>query len=409
MARLHTITFEWGDPLADGFTNSGGTYTTTNPRTGARAFNTNTALEDGIIDTSFVTFVTGRNYFFRDYVRINSIPAGASAGWYITTPGSTIQVAFNENGEFYVPMLPLQTKSRQFAVGDVVQLEIEFRINTGSNDDVVGLRINGDLIERSTSADIATGAPTGVGFGVGIFACDLTHDDIALNDDQGSSQNSWPGEGKCDIAFPISDSTPTPTATVDDTWKLGADTAPAADPNGDRWQSVNNIPPTGKATADALSTDIIENRASTTTDYTDMNCETYATLGIDHDDQIKVVQMMAVVGCNSSSGSGITPGKLRLFSNPDDGSDTAITSFYNGSDVAGVHPTGWARWTGPSNHDPSVTLSSSPKIRMVKNSATTRRAMVDAMGVIVEWQEYRRGSSPIITGASAAAQRASRW
>jgi hypothetical protein len=95
-----------------------------------------------------------------------------------------------------------------------------------------------------------------------------------------------------------------------------------------------------------------------------------------------VTVAQAIVNTGSSSATD-TAGGLKAVSNPADSGETALAAFDNG--IAGTFPTNWLTTRGALVYDPTVALGTSPVVRIGKRTATTRVAMVDLLGLYVEY------------------------
>lgn len=125
-----------------------------------------------------------------------------------------------------------------------------------------------------------------------ITGVDVYYDDIAANDGNGSTQNSWPGAGSIVHLKP--------NATGDNNQWL-KQTGAAADANN--FQSVDELTP------DDATTYLRRTTSSTPID--DYNVESSASAGIGANDNIKLVQVGCRVGSTSNTITNRT-GKLRI-------------------------------------------------------------------------------------------------
>ena len=175
-----------------------------------------------------------------------------------------------------------------------------------------------------------------------------------------------------DLALPISDNTVTSTT----------------DGNGvttNLWQSVDNTPPTGVASANEAANPktVIRYPASLSENYT-ANLETYTTLGVASGDTILAVRSVIRHGEDIATGTknGLFYG---LTANPVSGNTT--TAFVFGNDL-GAHGLEAGLWkatfgdliTGPTG----ITLGNSPAVQ-VQRASQTRVGCLDFMGLLVVW------------------------
>lgn len=207
-------------------------------------------------------------------------------------------------------------------------------------------------------------------------------DDMAWNDSTGASQNSWPGDGKVVMLKPVSDN------TVGSGW-----TDSAAATTG-LWQSVDNTPPTGIADTTASAGHQIRNATSATANY-DANLAAYSTAvasgggGMATGDTVNCVQPLTNTGAPvvtaAKTGSVGTVSNPAITNTAFTAGGTAAANFWSGV-TAGTYPTGWKWERGTMTHAPSVTLATSPVMRVsITGGTSTRIAMVDAMFLHVDY------------------------
>lgn len=211
-------------------------------------------------------------------------------------------------------------------------------------------------------------------------------DDVALNDSTGGSQTSYPDTGKIVLLKPVSDN------ARGTNWTAGA----GATTN--LWDAIDNEPPTGKAIANATDITQIKNVVKDTTGNYDANLAAYSTAvasgggGLVTGDTVSVVQSIWSIGEDSTSSGGVTLGML-LVSNPQANSGTETTDTPGA--IAGVYPSNW-KWEAPAAqivYSPSVTLATSPVIRVGKRTNATRAAMCDFMAAYVDYVPGATGST----------------
>jgi hypothetical protein len=190
-------------------------------------------------------------------------------------------------------------------------------------------------------------------------------DDFAVNSSSGTTQTTWPGEGKVVLLKPTGDS------AVGTGWVDG-------DGAGTLFGSVDNTPPVGVATA-ADGTQI-KNLTSTTTGNYDATMTTYAAAGLTPTDSITLAQGVWDTGTKAATSRA---GAIQIVSNPAQAAEEAMT-FGNGS-AQGVWPSNWAGVWGTAQVNPSVTLTTAPVLRVGKRVANVAEVSVDFMGIYVEY------------------------
>ncbi len=194
-------------------------------------------------------------------------------------------------------------------------------------------------------------------------AIDTYIDDIIIDD------TGFLAPSKVDTAFPISDNTVTGVT----------------DNNGvatNIWQCVDNAPPIGVASANEAANPKagMHFPASTTCNYL-ANLETYTTLGVASGDTVLAVQSFVRQGEDIATGTKNLQ-NVGALTNP----TVAGASVTAGSD-GGAHgaETGlWVTTVGTLTTRPSVTLGTSPTIR-VSRTSESRLACADFMAMVVAW------------------------
>jgi hypothetical protein len=150
------------------------------------------------------------------------------------------------------------------------------------------------------------------------------------------------------------------------------------------WDAVNNKPPAGVASASETNTTNIEHDggAAGTTDAYDANLTTYATAGVNSGDTVLAVQ--SIIRHGEDIATGTKNLAFGLTSNP---SESLSANFTAGGD-AGAHGAEAGLWVTKTNAlitSPSVTVGSSPILRVTRPETASRVACVDFMGLIVAW------------------------
>lgn len=244
----------------------------------------------------------------------------------------------------------------------------------------VEARLNGVVVASGNVAQTAT-------VGSGVFAagwmsapganCVLNVDDLAVNDAAGSSETSYPGPRNIVLLVPVSDSA------------RGANWLGGAGGTTNLWDALNNQPPVGVA-FNGTDTSQVRNAASDSTGNYDANLTTYTDAGITANDTITLVHPLWALGCNSATATNIA---RLLVSNPQSNGGTESTQ--STGVIAGTYPSNWKQ---PNNgthivYGPSVTLGTSPVIRVGKRTAATRVVGACFMGVYVEFVAAKSLSS----------------
>jgi hypothetical protein len=200
-------------------------------------------------------------------------------------------------------------------------------------------------------------------------------DDVALNTTSGTAQNSWPGAGN--VAY-------LPATAIVAKDAAGATCKGASPSNADVLTAITAIPPAGHddSTNAAHTPHHFKSTSSTNpTTVLEVDCQSYAAGGVPADASISAVFATA---CHAEGvGAGTKTGNLSMTANP----VIANKAVTYGADVgaAGAYSTNW-RWTSTDAADhPNVDRSTAPRAKITKTDATTRSAMVCALGVVVEY------------------------
>jgi hypothetical protein len=314
---------------------------------------------------STVTIAVTTSYYFRAYLKTTAVPSSQIAIMGGAGLGTSASVAYNTNGTLTLWIGSAQG-SASAAINDGTWHRIEFLVTTGAVASTVvaaELRVDGATAATfsgsvaSLSIDFRAGWVTAPGANKIINV-----DDLALNDSTGADQNSWPGAGTIVLLKAISDNA------------RGVNWVGGAGGTSNLWDAVDNTPPVGVATGSGTNTSQIHNIVKDTTGNYDANLSTYTTAGIIATDTINVVYPVW-------NGSGVATGNaIQLVSNP---TITAGTANFSGL-TPGTYPTSWA-WASQVAYSPSVTLGTSPVIRIGKRANSTNEVAVDYMGAMVEY------------------------
>jgi hypothetical protein len=366
MARLWHSGAELGHEHAEGLTLAGTTMTfdTGTKRTGTRSFKFDTSATT-TLQFSVSGPATGRTYYVCGHVLFPAATGLPGANTRILTFGSSASASYS------AVIAPSNSTIRLFEgtttqIGSAsaatistdtwYRLELSVQINAGAAD-VVELRLDGTTVASTTTGNGTDLAPGVLLFG---FVSDpgtsevIFHDDLALNDDQGSVNNTWVGDNKVYALLPTADS-------ADGNWTDGAGGTASI------FEAVNNIPPTGVSTATSGATNQAENANSTVPSDYDAEMTTYTAAGIGATDLITAI--FPVIEAGSSSTTGSDEILFSVVSNPaiaDPGSSN------NCDIVAGTYPASWIRSQGTMSENPTVTKGTAPVMRIEKIVSATR-------------------------------------
>jgi hypothetical protein len=269
---------------------------------------------------------------------------------------------------------------------------VELSINraVGTNLTAVVCRLNETNFD--TNSLTFANAPTRFRFGAAVVASapgsTIYFDDIALNDDTGSDNTSWPGMASRIICL-----TPTTDSAIGANWKLGTGTAPG----GAAHTAVANKPPIGVANGQAGS-DVKQIRDAvasngTSADDADFTMQTYTAAGLPSGATVKLLRSLAYF--SDSSGVSAPATKLQIVSNPAEGS--ATNGANTGSPAAGTWRSGWRVTRGPQTILPTVTPGTAPVVRVGRADNDAATLLCCFVGIMVEYVPAV-GPTPPTTG-----------
>lgn len=317
---------------------------------------------------------TNRGYYARAYVYISATPANVEVLRFETTGGTRIADArLNTDAS-----VGLRYGSGNTLLGSIssplalttwhrLELFVNVSSSAGANSPIE-LRLNGVTVASGT-VDVGVTAPgrLHVGSVAGTPGVDLYFDDVALNDDQGSDENSWPGPGKVVLLKPVSD------FQRDANWLNGASGTTSL------FDALDNRPPTGVAVGSAGATTQIRNAAASSTETYTAETETYSAAGIVPTDRIKVVQAVGAFAW-SLTGGDLGSWGLKLDANPSTSEQTQAGV----AAAAGTYPAAWTVTRAPVAYAPSLTLGSGAQVKARKDTATNE-LMACLLGAYVEY------------------------
>lgn len=321
-----------------------------------------------------------RGYWARAYVKTGSfLPNGAVRLLGILSGNNNEGALMNSSGQVYHSNAT-STLSPSINDGNWHRIEVYTFFSATQANRAWELRLDGTTISSGTAQTTDSAAPNAlfVGWPV-VRSGDIYFDDVALNDDQGSSQNSWPGDGKVVLLVPTADS------AIGTGWTLGTGTAISANSGS---TAVKNTPPLGVADLAAGSDpkQIRNATANANVNY-DATVTTYTAAGIGATDTINLVTPWVITAAPVSTGAKL--GTVGVVSNP------AITNValsalgtagaFWANAAAGTFATGWKGSPGTTTYAPSVTKGTAPVMRVTQVTSSTRIAMVCFMGIYVDY------------------------
>lgn len=372
---MYTSGFELAHQQAEGLILSGTpTFATDRVRTGARSLK----IDAGVLEYVLLnlTFVSGRDYWIRDYFQFDALPGanpqlifgvqqGGGSGW--------VELRVDSSGD-----LSLESQAGAIANGVAslvpdtwYKVSMRIRFNAAGNEEYEVKVDDTIVLATATQATITTAwAQVFIGMNAG-SATGVSaswHDDFAINDDQGADQNTWPGAGSVHYLFPAAD-----PGTSSANWqKPGGATT-------NRHTSLDSPPPIYE-TYDSTSgsaEQYLRNAATGANAALLLNTGSYDSI-IPPTDSIALMQLIAETGSSSATD---TAGDFGVSANPVIAQE-AFAAFDNG--VASGTVTTWPRRAGIVVYDPVVTRSNPATLQIRKVTSTTRVAIVNALVLIVE-------------------------
>ena len=239
-------------------------------------------------------------------------------------------------------------------------IQVSYNLGTG----LWTAKVNGTQFESTGSTAMSVGRLFLCGTGTTTFY----FDDLIINDDSGTVNNSWPDiNEKIVLLLPVSDSTNTSFFLGDGTTTTNL------------YDAVNNTPPTATAADDSAR--IEGDNVNINRSYRTVTA-TYASAGIGASDTITAVMPMCCHG--EEVATGTKSGQVAMWGNPAGGGQ----NFNYGDDLGaiGTYPSNWA-WAHY-GYDQTTDISSIDKdvgvtVSVFQGSGTNRVGSAAFMGVYV--------------------------
>lgn len=400
MARL----FQYGAEISDSSGNFGSTvfpdgdtnqYTggaaafsrdTSVHRTGAASWKANSGVGNSISDGGILfTWLASTTYYLRAYEQFSNLPSASFArvlrfgtdGNGISarlTSGGKLQL-WNEVANTQIGSDSAVTLSADSTTWYRIELKATFNASTQISD--AELRLDGSTVASTSGLTLAsTGATANHGWISAPGASCVMHvDDVALNNSAGANNNSWCGDGKVVLLLPISDNA------------RGTGWVGGAGGTTNLFNAVDNTPPVGVADT-GTDTSQIRNATSAANSNMDFNLTSYTTAGICASDTINAVIPWVCTAAPVTTSA--KQGTVGVVSNPAItnialGAGGTTGAFWAGAAAANYITQGWKWSPGTLTEAPSVTLGTSPVMRITQVTASTRIADVCFMGMYVDY------------------------
>lgn len=242
------------------------TIQTLNPRTGSYAYRCVAPSGGDIATVGASGILAASTTFF-----------GRACCYFVDLPSSTVAVVCYGTAGQIAAKLTSGGKLQLFVGGTQVGadsietlltgfyyvIELSVTINGASQSTAAELRLDGVSVASSTHSAATLGTDFLAGWIEAQTSKTMHIDDVAINDNQGSAQNSWPGDGKIVLLTPITD-------TQRGSWTGGAGGTTNV------FDGVNNTPPIGTATETNLTQmESTDSSGNNTTDEFRGTTETY--------------------------------------------------------------------------------------------------------------------------------------
>lgn len=335
------------------------------------------------VEITSPTYVDGRTYFFRSYVRAAAAPATVMNIFAAGSVTGTPLVEFRTDGALQLNVSNVVRGSPSAVVTDSTWHRVELSVaatatgNWGSAE----LRLDGATVATWSGTQVRGGNLFQMGWigpGAGASLV-LNVDDAALNDSTGSVNNSWCGAGAVVLLKPTADS------AVGTGWTLGTGTAISG---GTGKTAVANTRPLGVADLAAGSDPKqIRNATSNANVNYDATMTTYTAAGVGASDTVNAVQCWAATAAPVTTSAKL--GTVGIVSNPTVanvslGATGTAGAFWAGS-LAGTYGAGWKWSPGTMAETPTVTKGTAPVMRITQVTASTRIAVVCGMFIYVDY------------------------
>lgn len=406
MGRLRTCGHEWNTPLdgsdgpdGDYDAGGGGFVTGGSQRSGTYAYRVSEITHWYSCKWSDAPAAVQRDYFGRMYVKWDALPGSTVRALNMGNGGATIGSLVKITAAGKLQLFSANASSSQIGSDSAATIatgtwyRVEQRIRLDSSRVVTEVELLLDGVQVAVGTGLSGGTLSGTSFlqceyfddpGTNIW---MYCDDIAVNDDQGSDQNSWPGAGSVVLSVPTAD-------VQRGSWTGGSGGTT------NLWEAINNKPIAG--TASESNTTQVENTDTSgdnSTDEYQITMQSYTAAGVGAGDNIKVILAHVVHGEDSATGT--KTGKYQFLSNPADGA--AYTTFTFGGDAGalGTYPSNW-RFSSRVLYNPSVTKGTAPVIALRKTDTVNQIGSVCAVGIYIEFAPGDVNLSAVAFAATAA-------
>lgn len=327
--------------------------------------------------------VVGRGYFLRAYINLPNVTPTAEFNMMTgenSAVGSRVAIRLTTTGTLILSNrrsgVQIGSASPTLVANTWYRVEMYWKVNAAANVDEAAFYLDGTLIASSTAQNLNNNIALDrfeLGFTTTPNATNflMYATDVAFNDDQGASQNSYPGSGVVTYLKPVSDN------------QVGSWTGGAGG-GSNLFDALDNKPPVGVATGSETNTSQIkttQSNQSSSQEYR-ANLTSFANGGIGVSDSITLIHpvLWHAEGATGNTKTGSFGG----VSNPAWTYDTF--TFGDDQGAAGTWNAQWRPVLGSVQYAPTVTLSSNPIVAINNTTASgTDEVNVCAMGLYVEY------------------------
>jgi hypothetical protein len=382
MGRLATLGAETNDTLLEGYTAVGALTMVTNiVRSGTRAFKADSGAGNAVAYIGIASGGAVQGYL-RSYIYIPSASGLPTTTALIYTPAVSTTAGFGikmtTTGTLQLFNLGTGTQIGSDSVALTTDawhaVTMYSTTGVGATDEAT-LWLDEALVASATGLDTSFDGNQqldGLGWRSAPGANKVMYiDDVTFNDETGADQNTIPPANKLVLLLPISDNA---RASL---WTGGVGGTTSL------FDAVNNTPPIGTATETNLTQIEHAGGAAGTTDAYDANMTSYATAGLVTGDTVNVVEFQEVDGEDIATGTKKL--SFSVVSNPAIASPGQVSA---GNDIGalGTYSSNWATRQGQGRtYNPSVTLATSPVMRVTRPETASRVASVCFMGIYVDY------------------------
>lgn len=373
---------------------------TTTKRSGAGSYKTAPSTNvPGYFRWNYTTTTLGTGIYARAFIRLGNLPTATVVVMRIadSAAASIVSARLTSAGklQFWREVATAaqigSDSAATLTTGQWYRIEIYCKTDTGATDDGE-LRIDGVTVASTTAQ---TWTDNGLSYmdsgwvgGPGASNLTLYVDDVGINDNTGTSQNTWVGDTKIVALWPVAD-----ISRVG--WVAGAGATTSL------FDAVDNHPPTGVALGSATNTSQIKDLANNQTDTYVFEVASCASAGIDKNAHLNHMQPYATY---SGDAAGSTAIRLTITANPvgPTGANQAATVV----SAAGVWPSDWFKYRDTGIVDPSLDISSRTQVTLLKRTASaTLTQMVAGMALAVDYSPGNNAASVVSQAVGRASTR----